>query len=96
MADTTTQDFLLSRYNANLTKYQNDKTTLENLANPSTDIVETINILEKKIQRVQAQITSTTQLKNDIIQKYNDHMTRRGELDAAYGGEICALVEEYH
>lgn len=96
MADTTTQDLLLSRYNTNLTAFQNDKTTLENLANPSADITETINLLEKKIQRTQAQIASTTQLKNDIIQKYNDHMTRRGELDTAYGGEICALVEKYH
>ena len=95
MADTTTQDNRIAKLNARLTELQADKATLEAVSNPNEHVQKTINMLESKIQRTQAQITNAENLRTEVINRYNAEQARITAVDADHGTAICDLVEKY-
>lgn len=95
MANTTAQDLQLTRQNSLLVVFQDDKSKLENVGNPNSDITNTINILEKKIQRCKTHITNITAQKAAIIKKFNDNAERHISLGETYGEDICNTIEKY-
>lgn len=96
MADTSVQDNRLAALNAQLAVLQADKLTLENVANPNQYVSSTINQLTGKIQRTQAQISSTQALKESIISQYVAKQARQEDTILCHGPEICAVVDKYN
>ena len=95
MANTSSQDTQLTRLNAQLTEFQNEKSTLDAVQNPNQQIIDAINKLEGHIQRIQRQIANVNVKKQNIIDRHAAVTARNTDLENNFGVEICAIVEKY-
>jgi len=95
MCDTSVQDNQIIRVTEQINQLTSEKNTLLAVRNPNAEILNTINIIDGKIQRLNLRLSNINQTKAQIIANYNATCNCHANV-VGFGAEVSRIYSEHN